>query len=90
MKLGNRSETILPFLTGPAVLDIGYAGQQNFEKATESSMWVHGAIRKTFHNVTGVDIDSDTVDWRHAMGFSDVFFQSAEDTDLGAEIDTIP
>lgn len=89
MSRRNRSEAVIPFLKGPAILDVGCAGQKDLASVVDSGAWVHGVIRETFPDVTGIDLNSGNIDRLVAMGYGNVFCQSAEDIDLETKFDTI-
>jgi len=62
----NKYEIILNHCRNKNVLDIGCAGQDlNYE----DPLWLHGQIAKVAKNITGIDIDTDSVNKLKSLGY---------------------
>ncbi len=80
-----RTDNILQFVRGPAVLDVGCAGH---EVLADSPEWLHGKLREKYR-VTGIDISEENIGKMQALGFDDLHVQSADDFRLNRKFDTI-
>ena len=81
-----RTDTILKWVKGPSVLDVGCTGH---EVELGSPRWLHGRLRERFPTVVGIDISEENIAALHRQGFGNVYVQSAETFELGQTFDTI-
>lgn len=81
-----RSNDLVKWVKGPAVLDVGCAGHK---VEPESPYWLHGKLTKCFPDTTGIDISVENIEEMRQLGFSDLHMQSAEDIQLEKHFDTI-
>jgi 2-polyprenyl-3-methyl-5-hydroxy-6-metoxy-1,4-benzoquinol methylase len=75
-----------PYVKGPWVLDIGYAGHV---PEPHSPSWLHGVLRDNFPHVVGIDIDETNVRKLQALGYQDIYLQNAETFSLPQKFNTI-
>ncbi len=81
-----RSEIIIKWIKGPAVLDVGCAGHV---PEPGSPYWVHGRLREHFPSVIGVDINEKNIKKLKDLGYNNIHIASAESFELDQEINTI-
>lgn len=81
-----RVDRILELATGPKVLDIGCT-DHNIK--TEKSEWLYGKLVQKFPDLVGIDIQEENLSALRAMGYKNLFCQSAEDFDLPDLYDSI-
>jgi SAM-dependent methyltransferase len=82
----SRAYQIVPYVQGPWVLDIGCAGHV---PEPHSPSWLHGVLRTNFPHVVGIDIDETNVRQLQALGYQDIYLQSAETFALPQKFNTI-
>jgi SAM-dependent methyltransferase len=81
-----RSEDILRWVKGPAVLDVGCTGH-----ITEpgSPYWLHGRLREQFPEVVGIDINEENIDKLKKLGYAELYPMSAEDFECDRKFDSV-
>lgn len=82
----SRAAQIVPYVKGPWVLDIGCAGHV---PEPHSPSWLHGVLRNRFPRVVGIDIDETNIRTLQALGYRDIYLQSAENFSLPQKFNTI-
>lgn len=82
----SRVYQIVPYVQGPWVLDIGCAGHV---PEPHSPSWLHGVLRNHFPHVVGIDIDETNIRKLQALGYQDIYLQSAETFSLPQKFNTI-
>ncbi len=82
----NRTDTILEFVEGPRVLDIGYVGQMLRKGAPN---WLHDKLINCNYEVWGIDISTKDVENDTKLGYPHLFVMNAEDLDLPVKFNTI-
>lgn len=80
--LRDRFDVVRPLFQGQAILDVGCASRYGM------SDWLHGLMVKEFPEVTGIDINAETIGALQAQGF-DAQLCDAQDFDLGRQFDTV-
>lgn len=81
-----RTDTILKWVEGPSVLDVGCTGHG---LGIGSPGWLHGRLREQFPSVVGIDISSENIDSLRKHGFNNLYVQNAESFRLNEQFDTI-
>lgn len=81
-----RTDTILKWVRGPSVLDVGCTGHA---VGIGSPRWLHGRLRERFPGVVGIDISEENISALHHQGFGNLHVQSAETFELNQAFDTI-
>lgn len=81
-----RSEIILQWVKGSAVLDVGCAGHV---PEPGSPYWVHGRLRERFPTVVGIDFNENNIGMLKGLGYESLYVASAEDFSLPQKFDTI-
>lgn len=95
--VSGRYQATLDRVVGPKVLDIGLAGQQDFQPQLKSLIgildspgWLHGTLRRAGFDVSGIDIDQKTIDYLKSQGLENMYCQSADALDVpGGPFNTI-
>jgi 2-polyprenyl-3-methyl-5-hydroxy-6-metoxy-1,4-benzoquinol methylase len=82
----SRAAQIVPYVKGPWVLDVGCAGHV---PEPHSPSWLHGVLRSRFPHVVGIDIEETNVGKLRALGYQDIYLQSAENFSLPQKFNTI-
>lgn len=85
-KMIPRSKTILKFVKGEKILDIGCSDHKII---VNSPFWVHGVLVEKFPYVVGIDYSKENVRKMNSMGFKRIFYQDAEKMCLKEKFDTI-
>lgn len=81
-----RTQAILPWVEGPAVLDVGCAGHV---PRPGSPYWLHGVLRERFADVVGLDIEAENLAALRRAGFDELYLAGAEDFRLPRKFSTI-
>ena len=81
-----RTETMLDWVKGPEVLDVGCTG--HFVEIGAPN-WLHGRLRQKFPSVSGIDISEENAALLRRNGFDKIYVQSAEKFELSDRFDTI-
>jgi 2-polyprenyl-3-methyl-5-hydroxy-6-metoxy-1,4-benzoquinol methylase len=82
----SRAAQIVPYVKGPWVLDVGCAGHV---PEPYSPSWLHGVLRNSFPHVVGIDIEETNIRKLQALGYQDIYLQSAENFSLPQKFNTI-
>ena len=81
-----RAETILEWVRGPNVLDVGCAAHV---PEPGNPYWVHGQLRERFPGVVGIDISEQNIGFLRERGFGNLHVASAETFTLQEHFDTV-
>lgn len=80
----------MSLIQGPEILDVGCGGgPPGFGPRVDSPGWMHGVIRSRWHEVWGVESDSQKVAMLAAAGFTNVHQGTAESFALDHRFDTV-
>jgi 2-polyprenyl-3-methyl-5-hydroxy-6-metoxy-1,4-benzoquinol methylase len=81
-----RAETILNWVRGPNVLDVGCAAHV---PEPGNPYWIHGWLREKFPDVSGVDINEKNLEFLRQRGLTNLHLGSAETFTLPAKFNTV-
>jgi SAM-dependent methyltransferase len=82
----SRAARILEWTIGPDVLDVGCAGHS---PEPSDPSWVHGALRRSFTNVWGIEFDPALIGELNAAGIENVVKADAQSFELDRLFDTV-
>lgn len=86
----NRRDMVLAQIRGPRILDLGCGGgPPGAIPDVHYPGWLHGAIRRTYPDAWGLELDAGKVAEMSRSGFTNVVVGSADDFDLDQTFDTI-
>jgi SAM-dependent methyltransferase len=81
-----RAETIIGWVRGPAILDVGCAAHV---PEPGNPYWIHGRLREKFPDVAGIDISEANIRFLREKGFGNLHVASAETFSLPGKFDTV-
>jgi SAM-dependent methyltransferase len=81
-----RAESILGWVRGPNVLDVGCAAHV---PEPGNPYWIHGWLRDKFPGVAGIDISEKNIEFLRQRGFGNLHVASAETFELADRYNTI-
>jgi len=81
-----RADTIIGWIRGPNVLDVGCAGHV---PEPGNPYWVHGRLREKFPDVAGLDLSEKNIEFLRQRGFGNLLVGSAETFSLERKFNTV-
>jgi SAM-dependent methyltransferase len=81
-----RADTIIGWVRGPNVLDVGCAAHV---PEPGNPHWVHGRLREKYPEMAGIDISEKNIGFLKQRGFGNLYVASAETFTLDQRFDTV-
>jgi 2-polyprenyl-3-methyl-5-hydroxy-6-metoxy-1,4-benzoquinol methylase len=82
----SRAAQIVQWTIGPDVLDVGCAGHI---PSPNDPTWLHGALRKSFDNVWGIELDPDLIQALSQAGYDNIVEADAQSFELDRLFNTV-